>query len=109
MNYLLYNPKSSKGADKQKIESIKERLIGDVICQNVLEDDKYLEILQKLTKDDDVILVGGDGTLNKFVNKLGGKAPEARVYLYYVKIRLIWGKHFLILTIFAGINRFLLC
>ena len=82
MNYLLYNPKSSKGADKQKIESIKERLIGDVICQNVLEDDKYLEILQKLTKDDDVILVGGDGTLNKFVNKLGGKAPEARVYLY---------------------------
>lgn len=82
MNYLLYNPKSSKGADKQKIESIKERLIGDVICQNVLEDDKYLEILQKLTKDDDVILVGGDGTLNKFVNKLGGKTPEARVYLY---------------------------
>ena len=55
MNYLLYNPKSSKGADKQKIESIKERLIGDVICQNVLEDDKYLEILQKLTKDDEFI------------------------------------------------------
>lgn len=78
MNYLLYNPLSQNGQNIEKIKEIEEQYGGNVEKISVLEDEKYERVLNTVTGEDEILLVGGDGTLNHFVNKLKGKRCPAR-------------------------------
>ncbi len=82
MKYIFYNPSSHNGKNRDKIDALKNKLQEDVEMINVLEDDLYESKLKSLTEDDEVFLVGGDGTLNHFVNKINGKKPSYNVYFY---------------------------
>lgn len=82
MAYVLYN---KKAGDSAAVESAKR--LGTVI----LEETKYIDVteisdyrvfLQGLEKEDILILAGGDGTLNQFVNRVEGIPFENEV-LYF--------------------------
>ena len=78
MNYVLYNAKSHNGNQVDTIEKFKEL---EATKKNVL-DVNYDEFLPSLKEDDKVILVGGDGTLNHFVNDVDGKELPCKFYFY---------------------------
>lgn len=82
MKYVLYNPLASNKNGEAKARSI------DVKCPNpyyefvditALSDGELDDIL---SSEYEVILAGGDGTLNKFVNMINGKVPSKTIEFY---------------------------
>ena len=67
MQYVLYNELSNNGKGKETVEVLKGKLTGEFEAVNVVGLDSK-EFISKLTAEDDIILCGGDGTLNKFAN-----------------------------------------
>ena len=67
MKYILYNPLSRNGSN---LESVKEKYSNEenATLISVLDNDQYMETIKSLSIDDELILVGGDGTLNHFIN-----------------------------------------
>ena len=83
MTYLLYNPlaNNSKG-DRDARQWATD---NNVECEftSLLEIGNMKEFFDGLGEDDDVILTGGDGTLNRFANDVYGY--EFKNPVYYVK------------------------
>lgn len=79
MNYILYNSlsnnKQGKNAADKYFEKHQDSVLTDVI--NI----DYKEFFNNLKEDDEVTIVGGDGTLNRFINELGDKKIICNVYL----------------------------
>lgn len=79
MNYILYNSlsnnKQGKNAADKYFEKHQDSVLTDVI--NI----DYKEFFNNLKEDDEVTIVGGDGTLNRFINELGDKKIIGNVYL----------------------------
>lgn len=67
MKYILYNPLSRNGSN---LESVKEKYSNEenATLISVLDNNQYMETIKSLSIDDELILVGGDGTLNHFIN-----------------------------------------
>lgn len=80
MKYILFNPLSNnhKGADNVAI--VKEK-IGEATECSVLDLD-LRDFVSKLNNEDQIYILGGDGTINKFINRLGGVVPKQEVYLF---------------------------
>ena len=72
MKYYLYNSKSNNGIKPQVDAGIE--LIDAV-------DLDYKAYFDKLNPDDEVVLLGGDGTLNYFINAMKGYEIKNNVYL----------------------------
>ncbi len=69
MKYLLYNGLASSGTCKVKAEEYLTKEGEGTELVDLAELDKR-EWIQKVTAEDIIILCGGDGTLNRFVNDL---------------------------------------
>ena len=85
MNYLLYNPKSSHGRG----EKIKNKALKKLnkrfpnLCAIDFTNIDYKEFSSKLFEGDNVIITGGDGTLNYFVNlNLKNNIRKNNCYMY---------------------------
>lgn len=81
--YILYNPI----AGQEKIEQVAMKLdtlyIGqETVYLDILEIRSYEDFFASLSPDDDVILCGGDGTLNKFVNRVHGMDIKNKIFYY---------------------------
>jgi diacylglycerol kinase family enzyme len=78
MKYVLYNPKSKNG---NNLEHIKQQYlsIGDVTTVNVIDPVEYKNCINSLTENDTVILIGGDGTLNHFINDVKDLNIKAKI------------------------------
>lgn len=61
MKYYLYNPKSNSG--------IKPAFLDGLEYASVLDID-YKKFFEGLAPDDEVVVIGGDGTLNRFINAI---------------------------------------
>ncbi|MCQ2742273.1 MAG: diacylglycerol kinase family protein [Bacilli bacterium] len=84
MNYLLMNPLANNGTGENAAKAAAEKLSAQfpgLEMVNVLSID-HKEFISGLKAEDNVILCGGDGTLNHLCNALDGYVPEAGVYLY---------------------------
>ena len=84
MNYLLYNPLANNGEAEKAKDEVVEALkadFGAIKTQSVIDFD-VKKLLQGLTEKDNVILFGGDGTLNRFVNNIYGTEYKNKLYLY---------------------------
>lgn len=81
MKYVLFNPLANSGKAKDSLVKLEEILKDDYDVRSVLLTD-VKELVSGLEKDDEIIVLGGDGTLNHFINDLGGKCPENNVYLW---------------------------
>ena len=85
MNYLLYNPLARNGQGEnlknEAISNLKNKF-SDLEEVNVVELDVQAFITDKLKPEDSLILVGGDGTLNKFANNIYEHNLTNDFYLY---------------------------
>ncbi len=80
--YILYNPHAGHGSSIAKAEALAAKYEGEVVLQDMTAIESYEALLSPLTAEDRVILCGGDGTLNRFVNDTEGVALACEV-LYY--------------------------
>lgn len=72
MKFYLYNSKANNG--------IKPSVLDEIEFIDAVDMD-YPKFFEKLTKEDEVVLVGGDGTLNYFINAMNGIPVKNNVYL----------------------------
>ena len=83
MRYLLYNPLSGKG-NQAKEDSARYASSADmpVKAVNMTEIASFADFFDALSPEDDVVIFGGDGSLNKLVNALDGKTVENEIYYF---------------------------
>ena len=86
MNYILYNPLSSNGTSQKHVHIIENILKKDNKEYEVIdlvEAAKNIELYaKKIHRNDTMIIVGGDGTLHRFVNGIKYIQNNSKVYLY---------------------------
>lgn len=84
--YLLYNPISSNNKDiLKKVKTFSKKMAkeGTSYLVNVLEiSGKEEEFLLQRNENDKVIICGGDGTINTFINRVKPESIKCRIYLY---------------------------
>ena len=80
--YVLYNPLAGHGDSKAQSAKLLESLEGEVLHLDITAVDDYRALLSPLGEQDRVILCGGDGTINRFVNAVEGIELKCDV-LYY--------------------------
>ena len=83
MYRILYNPLSAHGKGKALAKNVREHLRGESysFC-DMREISDYKAYFAKLEKDDAIVITGGDGTLNRFINDTDGILPDIDVYYY---------------------------
>ena len=80
MKYLFFNNRTSNVNYKNEFEEAKKDFEGaQEVDVNGLD---YKAFLQGLNSEDEVIMFGGDGTLNYFINAIDGYEPVNNIYLY---------------------------
>lgn len=68
--YILYNPLAGHGETQKKIDDLKSHLDGEFVECNVTEITDYPGLVSSLQPEDKLVLSGGDGTLNNFINSI---------------------------------------
>ncbi|MBQ9758788.1 MAG: hypothetical protein IJW12_03345 [Opitutales bacterium] len=79
MKYVLYNPLSGDGRSLEVAESLVQLYGEDISVVNITEIENVSEFALALSADDDIVLCGGDGTINKFVNQVDADKLLCRV------------------------------
>lgn len=78
--FVLYNPIANNGRSKEAVDALVAEL-GET-CRLCDMTQGYAEILSGLREEDSLLLCGGDGTLNRFINDTDGLDIPCEV-LYY--------------------------
>ena len=81
--YILYNPVSGEEDSQIAVDALKNTY-KDAEFVNVLQIPDYPGFFADLAPEADVILCGGDGTLNQFVNAMQGVDIANKIYYYPV-------------------------
>lgn len=81
-HFILYNPLAGRGETEKKLTELKAYLKGEFVDFDITKLEDYSEVLTKLDKDDVIIISGGDGTLNRFINVVDVDKIENDI-LYY--------------------------
>ncbi len=81
--YVLHNPLAGHGKEKNELE-ILGALYGreNLVCTDMTEISDYKTYFADLDGDAEIIVCGGDGTLNHFINKT--KDIEIKRNIYYL-------------------------
>lgn len=85
MDIILYNPLSRNGKKESFIQNIVDQLEekgNEVKKMNILEINDIHEFLNTLDEHDRLILVGGDGTLNRLANRIYNLDYSQSLYMY---------------------------
>ncbi len=82
MRYLLYNPFS--GNNDSHEDALSYSVVANMSTQlvNLTEIHSMCDFFEMLTPRDDVVIFGGDGTLNRIINELSGTVIKNDVYFY---------------------------
>lgn len=78
--YVFYNPLANNGRGEEPISKLLETIDGEYVLCDMTKG--YGELINEMTTEDTLILCGGDGTLNRFINETDGKSIECDI-LYY--------------------------
>ena len=85
MYRILYNPLSAHGQGKLRAQELRDVLDGkEFTFVDIREISDYKSFLEEFTADDAIVIAGGDGTLNRFINNIDELALENDVYYYAV-------------------------
>ena len=82
MTYILYNPLANGGNGEAGVSSLMETFAAERPEAVDLTSIDAAAFFAACAADDRVVLCGGDGTLHRLVNALGGAAPAAPVHLW---------------------------
>ena len=69
--YILYNPLAGNGTCEDRLSSL-DSLYPDAKKIDITKIESYSELFASFSADDVLIIAGGDGTLNHFVNNIDG-------------------------------------
>ena len=79
--YVLYNPLSGNGKGEEDARLLEVVLPEPIFFFNITKITNYSAFLSGLAADDCLIIAGGDGTLNRFVNDTAGiDIPQQILY-----------------------------
>ena len=81
MKYILVNPLSNNKKGEDALDKVLDILQEEVEVLKITHINLVV-FVSKLKENDEIILVGGDGTINNFVNKLNGNIPSNKFYLF---------------------------
>jgi len=84
MRYVFYNPLSSTCLDNETLlTKIKEKdQTKEIKLMDVTKLTDISSFVKSLTKEDDIVLSGGDGTINHMVNQYDFTSFPYNIYLY---------------------------
>ncbi len=81
-SYLFWNSKAGK-RNRDALEALKAKLDDDELdIVDVVDFSGYRDYLADCRSDDRIYLIGGDGTLNRFVNETDGMKLENEIWYY---------------------------
>lgn len=81
--YALYNPISCNGKGEESAHRLDEvNLEHPITYKNLVEIKDLDAFFKTLNEDDEVVLCGGDGTLNRFVNEIYGKEIPNNLFYF---------------------------
>lgn len=78
-NYVLYNPLAGNGRGEKCVEAV-EIPDGEAVFLDITEIADCKEFLKGLEKQDRLIICGGDGTLNRFINTISDLDIENDIF-----------------------------
>ncbi len=81
---VLYNPHAGNNNGKESAQKLKELLSGEISFHDMTKIDSYAAFFEKTPKDVSVVLCGGDGTLNRFINDTEGLSLEYEILYFAV-------------------------
>ena len=70
--YFLFNPLAGKGRAEQFALEIDSENPNATKCYDMTKIDSFPDFFSKLESEDKLVICGGDGTLNGFINKIEG-------------------------------------
>jgi diacylglycerol kinase family enzyme len=84
MIYVLYNESSGAHYGREKVEEKIKTFFSDesIVTTDTTVVDNKQEYIDKISKDDKLVIVGGDGTLNRFVNGIEDRDYAFDIYCY---------------------------
>lgn len=80
--YVIYNPLAGKGTAEEDTKLLQVLLDEDLEYYDITNITNYAAFLTGLNREDYLVIVGGDGTLNRFVNDTQGITLEQEI-LYF--------------------------
>ena len=83
MVYILHNPLANNGKAPDSDTVMKSLSFAEEYRTFLLGETDLCDFRDMLTENDKVILCGGDGTLNRFINDTRDMIFPCRIYLYH--------------------------
>ena len=80
--YILYNPLAGNGNCKSDIDALLHILDGDMEYIDMTNISSYVDFFAELDHSVPLVLCGGDGTLNRFINETEGIEIKNELYYY---------------------------
>lgn len=80
--HVLYNPKAGNGTGEPQTKNIEKFLSGDEVVYYDLTQNKTVELIAKIPRSEKIVISGGDGTLNRFVNDTANIGIRHDVYYF---------------------------
>ena len=68
--YVLYNPKAGNVQHSQVLENLNKHISDEKVMCDMTADESYEKLLSNMEDGDYAVVCGGDGTLNRFINKI---------------------------------------
>ena len=82
MKYLLVNKKTNNSNCEEKLNELRNSLTEEFEEVNVMDDGfTHVQFVRSLKDDDEIVICGGDGTLNYFINEIDTENLKTNVYL----------------------------
>jgi len=79
---ILYNPKANNGKGKETAEKLREFFKDEIVMTDITAVKDYAPILAELSGGDNLVICGGDGTLNRFINDTEGLVLPDNLLFY---------------------------
>ena len=82
---ILFNPHAGNGRGEEESKALEQILTDGTICfQDMTKIGSYEDFFASFDENDTLIIAGGDGTLNRFINDTDGLSLPEDVYYYAV-------------------------
>ena len=80
--YVFYNPIAGNGQCVNALDTLKDLITDEIVACDMTSNAAYEQDILSMQKDDYLVICGGDGTLNRFLNKIADLNIESDIRYY---------------------------